>query len=120
MANTSLPAGASALHEENTYPVTLSDLKTFLEEQLNPMGADYVKLFPDDVSALVSTVKALCDVAFDTLAKAEHAGAITSLLESSRHFPTRQYPVLSELDDLTADAVQGLRTLLGCGEDEGV
>lgn len=118
MANTSLPAGASALHQENTYPVTLSDLKTFMEEQLNPMGADHVKLFPEDISALVRTVNALCDVAFDALVKAEHAGAISSLLESSSLFP-QQHPVLFELDNLTADSVQGLRTLLGCTE-EGV
>ena len=116
MANTSLPAGASALHEENTYPVTLSDLKTLLEERITLMGADYVMLFPEEISALARTVNALCDVAFDALVKAEHAGAIASLLESSSLFP-QQYPVLSELDNLTTDAVQGLRALLGCTEE---
>jgi hypothetical protein len=116
MANTSLPAGASALHEENTYPVTLSDLKTFLERLVPHRTVHAVAMSPEDVFALVRAVNALCDVAFDALVRAEHAGAITSLLESSSMFP-QQHPVLSELDNLTADAVQGLRALLGCTED---
>lgn len=116
MANTSLPAGASALHQENTYPVTLSDLKTFLERLVPHHTVHAVALSPEDIHALAHAVNALCDVAFDALVKAEHAGAITSLLGSSDMFP-RQHPVLSELDNLSADAVQGLRALLGCTEE---
>lgn len=116
MADTSLPAGASALHEENTYPVTLSDLKTFLEQLEPHHTVNAVALFPEEITALVRAVNALCDVAFDALVKAEHAGAIASLLGSSDMFP-RQHPVLSELDNLSADAVQGLRALLGCTEE---
>lgn len=117
MAYTSLPAGASALHEEK-YPVNLSDLKTFLDQLVPHHTVHAVAMLPEEIIILASTVTALCDVAFDSLVKAEHAMAIASLLGSSSMFP-RQHPVLSELDRLTAEAVIGLQTLLGVSRESG-
>jgi hypothetical protein len=113
MAYTSLPAGASALHEEK--PPTLSDLKNHLDR----MTSSTVAIPPEELTGLCHVVTSLCDAAFDVLVKAEHVRAITSLLERGAEVPVWQRPIFCDLDELTTEAVLGLQTLLGASRENG-